>query len=123
MLIPPQGAGLAIREMKRAMHEPQVEALSRALDQENQALGKLFASADFSEGISARVERRTPVFKGIYMYTLDHNEVVPNVAENRINQGGWWTAQILPYIKIPACSCALATNDQCGNSSNLIRSP
>ncbi len=63
-LIPPQGAGLAIREMKRCLHQPQVESLSRALDLENEALNKLMGSEDFVEGISARVERRPAVFKG-----------------------------------------------------------
>ena len=63
-LIPPQGAGLAIREMKKLLHAPHVEAISHALDMENQALQKLFRSSDFAEGITARIERRPPVFKG-----------------------------------------------------------
>jgi len=63
-LIPPNGAGMAIREMKKLLHEPQVAAISDALDRENIALQKLFASADFAEGLAARIERRPPVFKG-----------------------------------------------------------
>lgn len=63
-LIPPQGAGLAIREMKKLLHEPLLEDVSDALDRENRALQKLFSSSDFVEGISARVERRPAVFKG-----------------------------------------------------------
>jgi prepilin-type processing-associated H-X9-DG protein/prepilin-type N-terminal cleavage/methylation domain-containing protein len=42
------------------------------------------------------------IFKGVHMYTVEYNESVPNVAENRINEGGWWTAQILPYVKEPS---------------------
>lgn len=63
-LAPPRGAALAIREMKKLLHEPHVEALGHALDLENVALQKLFLSGDFSEGIAARVERRPPVFSG-----------------------------------------------------------
>jgi enoyl-CoA hydratase/carnithine racemase len=63
-LIPPRGAGLAIREMKKLLNEPLVEDVSQALDRENEALRKLFASADFAEGFTARIERRPPVFQG-----------------------------------------------------------
>jgi enoyl-CoA hydratase/carnithine racemase len=63
-LVPPRGAVQAIRAMKQAMHAPHVDALSEALDQENRALATLFASNDFKEGVSARVERREPVFSG-----------------------------------------------------------
>ena len=63
-LIPPQGPALSIREMKRCLHQPHIDALSEALDQENAALAKLMATEDFVEGMMARVERRAPVFKG-----------------------------------------------------------
>jgi len=63
-LMPPQGAGLAIRTMKRITNQPHVEALTQALDLENEALNALMKSGDFMEGIGARVERRAPVFKG-----------------------------------------------------------
>lgn len=63
-LIPPKGAGLSIREMKRMMHQPHVEAVSHALDLENIALNKLMRSADFTEGMMARIERREAVYTG-----------------------------------------------------------
>ena len=63
-LIPPRGAAKSIREMKRIMHEPQIESLSKALDLENEALANLMATEDFVEGMMARVERRPPAFKG-----------------------------------------------------------
>lgn len=63
-LIPPNGAGLAIREMKKLVNEPLVDTISDALDRENKALQTLFASKDFAEGFTARIERRQPVFTG-----------------------------------------------------------
>jgi enoyl-CoA hydratase/carnithine racemase len=63
-LIPPKGASRSIRRMKRALNQPHVEALSQALDLENEALQELFRSEDFAEGISARIERREAIFKG-----------------------------------------------------------
>lgn len=63
-LIPPNGAAVSIREMKRIMHQPNFDALKQALDLENEALNKLMATEDFAEGMTARIERRPPVFKG-----------------------------------------------------------
>jgi len=63
-LIPPKGAALSIREMKRCMHAPHLEALAKALDLENEALGNLMKSEDFVEGLTARAQRREPEFKG-----------------------------------------------------------
>ena len=63
-LIPPKGAGLSICEMKRMMNQPHVEAIGHALDLENIALNKLMRSADFSEGMMARIERREAVYTG-----------------------------------------------------------
>jgi enoyl-CoA hydratase/carnithine racemase len=51
--------------MKKLLHEPHVQAVSDALDRENKALQTLFKSGDFAEGITARGERRPPVFKGV----------------------------------------------------------
>ena len=63
-LIPPQGAGLATRLAKQAFHKPLIEAVTKALDIENEGLNKTIASADFWEALAARKEKREPVFKG-----------------------------------------------------------
>lgn len=63
-LVPPQGAGFAVRQTKQALHGPLIEAVSRALDAENKGLNKTFASADFWEALAARAEKRAPAFKG-----------------------------------------------------------
>ena len=63
-LIPPKGAGLAVRLTKQALHKPLIEAVTRALDMENEGLLKTMTTADFVEGTTARKEKRDPVFKG-----------------------------------------------------------
>ncbi len=63
-LVPPAGAPLSIREMKKLINTPLVDDISDALDRENAALAKLFQSADFAEGVAARVEKRAAVFGG-----------------------------------------------------------
>ena len=63
-LIPPKGAGLAVKKIKNALHRPLIDELSRALDKENKEMNEAFASADYLEAISARYEQREPRFKG-----------------------------------------------------------
>ena len=63
-LVPPKGASLAVGLTKQALHGPLIEAVSRALDIENEGLNKTFASADFWEALAARKEKREPDFKG-----------------------------------------------------------
>ena len=63
-LIPPQGAGLAVRMTKKALHQPLIADLKKSLDLENEGLNKAFSSNDFAEGIAARKGRRAPIFTG-----------------------------------------------------------
>lgn len=63
-LIPPQGAGLAVRLSKEILHKPMIEAVSRALDRENEGLNRGFGTADFMEALNARMEKRDPQFRG-----------------------------------------------------------
>ncbi len=63
-LIPPQGAGMAVKLTKRALHKPLIDIMSNALDLENEALNKAVLTKDFGEHMTARMQKRTPVFKG-----------------------------------------------------------
>lgn len=63
-LIPPRGAGLAIRRIKQSIHEPFIDALSKTLDRENEGLNDCMKTHDFGEGLMARIEKREPRFKG-----------------------------------------------------------
>ena len=63
-LIPPGGAGLAIKLAKRALHKPLMDAVTEALDMENKGLNRTFSTSDFMEAMTARKEKRAPVFQG-----------------------------------------------------------
>jgi enoyl-CoA hydratase/carnithine racemase len=63
-LIPPKGASLSIKLMKKTIHSYFSDILSKTLDLENKALRKLFTSHDFKESMEALKERRDPVFMG-----------------------------------------------------------
>lgn len=63
-LIPPGGAGLAIKRAKRALHKPLMDAVTEALDMENKGLNRTFSTSDFMEAMTARKEKRAPVFQG-----------------------------------------------------------
>jgi enoyl-CoA hydratase/carnithine racemase len=63
-LIPPRGAGYAVRLAKRAIHKPLLQAVTTALDLENQGLNEAFKTGDFMEALIARKEKRAPAFKG-----------------------------------------------------------
>ncbi len=63
-LVPPKAPGFAMKLTKQALHKPLIENLKASLDMENYGLNKTFSSFDFLEGMSARKERRTPVYQG-----------------------------------------------------------
>lgn len=63
-LVPPGGAYMAVQLTKEALHKPLIEAVTKALDLENEGLLKTFSSKDFAESIAARIEKREPAFKG-----------------------------------------------------------
>jgi len=63
-LIPPQGAGLSVKLSKEILHKPMIEAMTRALDLENEGLNRAFGTSDFMEALNARVAKRDPRFTG-----------------------------------------------------------
>jgi enoyl-CoA hydratase/carnithine racemase len=63
-LIPPQAAGYAVRMAKRTLHQPLIDAITTALKLENKGLNETFITADFMEALTARAEKRSPVFQG-----------------------------------------------------------
>jgi 2-(1,2-epoxy-1,2-dihydrophenyl)acetyl-CoA isomerase len=63
-LIPPGGPGMAVRLTKRALHRQLDGEIQRALDEENIALNQSIGSEDFVEAVTARMQKRDPVYKG-----------------------------------------------------------
>jgi len=63
-LIPPKGASLSLKLMKKTMHSYFKDILERTLDLENRALRKAFTSKDFSESMKSIKEKRDPIFIG-----------------------------------------------------------
>jgi len=63
-LIPPKGASLSLKLMKKTMHAYFRDILERTLDLENRGLRKTFTSKDFNESMKAIKEKRDPVFIG-----------------------------------------------------------
>lgn len=63
-LIPPGGPGMAVRLTKRALHRQLDGEIQRALDEENVALNHTIGSEDFVEAVTARMQKRDPVYKG-----------------------------------------------------------
>ena len=58
------GAPLAIRAIKRAVHDGADRPLPEALQRELELLGPLFSSDDATEGMTAFTERRPPTYRG-----------------------------------------------------------
>ena len=63
-LIPPKGASLSLKLMKKTMHAYFRDILEKTLDLENRGLRKTFTSKDFNESMKAIKEKRDPVFLG-----------------------------------------------------------
>ncbi len=63
-LIPPEGPGLAVKLAKRAFHKPYIDAITEALDAENEGMNQGVMTYDFGEALKARKEKRAPVFRG-----------------------------------------------------------
>lgn len=63
-LIPPKGATLSLKLIKKTMHAYYRDILDRTLDLENRGLRKTFVSKDFNEFMKAIKEKRDPVFIG-----------------------------------------------------------
>jgi enoyl-CoA hydratase/carnithine racemase len=63
-LIPPNSPAMAVRLTKRALHRQLNGDIQRALEDENIGLNQAMGSEDFIEAITARMQKRPPVFKG-----------------------------------------------------------
>ena len=63
-LIPPNGPAMAVRLTKRLLNRQLLQDIQRALDDENTALNQAMKSEDFVEAVTARIEKRNPVYRG-----------------------------------------------------------
>ena len=63
-LIPPKGASLSIKLMKKTMHTYFREIISKTLDLENEGYQTLIKTHDFRESTKSLMEKRDPIFKG-----------------------------------------------------------
>jgi enoyl-CoA hydratase/carnithine racemase len=63
-LIPPNGPAMAVRLTKRLLNRQLLQQIQRALDDENTALNQAMKSEDFVEAVTARIEKRNPVYRG-----------------------------------------------------------
>ena len=63
-LIPPKGPSVAIRLMKKTMHEYYKDIIVQTLDLENEGLLALMKTSDFRASMKSLVTKKPPVFKG-----------------------------------------------------------
>ena len=63
-LVPPRGPWQSVRQTKAMLQKALIEEVTQALDRENVVLNRLFSGADFQEALTARLEKRDPVFRG-----------------------------------------------------------
>ena len=63
-LIPPKGPSMALKLMKKTMHDYYEQILSDTLDRENEALQAAFKTHDMRESTKALMQKREPFFKG-----------------------------------------------------------
>lgn len=63
-LIPPNAPSLAIKAMKKTMHDYFTEILSQTLDLENEHLRELFTTHDFRASLKSLTTKKEPKFKG-----------------------------------------------------------
>jgi len=63
-LIPPKGPSVALKLMKKTMHNYFKDILSATLDKENEALQAAFKTHDMRESTKALLQKRDPEFKG-----------------------------------------------------------
>lgn len=63
-LIPPNSPSVALKLMKKSMHDYFRKILSDTLDLENKSIHKAFTTHDFRESTRALSEKRDPIFKG-----------------------------------------------------------
>jgi enoyl-CoA hydratase/carnithine racemase len=63
-LIPPKGPSVALKLMKKTIHDYFIDILSKTLDKENEALQAVFKTHDMRESTKALLQKRDPIFKG-----------------------------------------------------------
>lgn len=63
-LVPPNSPSVALKLMKKSMHDYFRDIISKTLDIENESIHKAFTTHDFRESTKALAEKREPIFKG-----------------------------------------------------------